>query len=149
MTWAKRARRSLTLITSCCNRSSGRSAFRRACASFAKRFSSGIVVNCANENLRWVRSSPSCSFSLPYETNTIGSFRQSCVSSNADKRKSLGLHFRPALSVYVDLAVIRISVSRANVSIGFRRPPSWIANNPNCLKFNFSLSDVAKVECCS
>src|SRR6266481_6394566 len=64
----------------------------------------------------------------------IGSFFQSCVSSRADKTKSFGCHLRPLLSVYVDFPVIRISVSFANVSIGFRRPPSCVASRPHCLK---------------
>ena len=71
---------------------------------------------------------------MPNETSTIGSFFQSCVSSKLDKTKSFGCHLRPVLSVYVDLPVMRISVSFANVSTGLRRPPSWIATKPHCLK---------------
>src|SRR4029077_10001842 len=90
--------------------------------------------NCANENRRCVLSNPSCSFNLPNEMSTIGSFFQSPVSRNADKTQSVGRHVLPVLSVYNDLPLMRISVSFANVSAGLRRPPSCIASKPNCLK---------------
>ena len=50
------------------------------------------------------------------------------------KTKSFGCHLLPLSSVYVDLPVMRINVSFANVSTGLRRPPSWVASNPHCLK---------------
>src|SRR5438477_909786 len=110
------------------------------------RSNSADRANCAKENLRWLLSSPICSFSLPNDTSTIGSFFQSWVSSCADKTKSFGCHLRPVLSAYVDLPVIRISVSLANVSIGLRRPPSWIASNAHCLKSRSRVSAAHKCD---
>src|SRR5437764_8969494 len=40
-----------------------------------------------------------------------------------------------------------MSVSRAKVSIGLRRPPSWIASNPHCLKSSEPVSAAGISDC--
>src|SRR5947209_3574687 len=85
--------------------------------------------------------------SWPNETKTIGSFFHSCVSRSAERMKSLGCHVFPPGAVKVERPVILISASRAKVSIGLRRPPSWIATKPNCRKPSEPVSAAGISDC--
>jgi len=68
-----------------------------------------------------------------------GLFQRPATGHRAEVRdKARNASGRPRVwlqdSARIDLPAIRISASFANVSTGLRRPPSWIASNPHCLK---------------
>src|SRR5881409_789140 len=88
ITRAKSASRSLTLKASCCNRSSGFSARLRSCASLAICDNAAAVLNCAKEKRRCVFSRPSCSFSSPKETSTIGELKEQLGLEKTQRRFS-------------------------------------------------------------